>query len=97
MESSELTESSVVSASDQVTSTEVDGESVLLDLEEGVYYGLNPVGARIWEEVQEPRLVSDIAEAVTSEYDVERERCLDDILALCADLLENDLIEIQRS
>ena len=35
-------------------------ESVILQLEEGMYYGLNSVGARIWELVQEPRTVREI-------------------------------------
>ena len=35
-------------------------ESVILHLEEGMYYGLNSVGARIWELLQEPRTVREI-------------------------------------
>jgi hypothetical protein len=96
MESTALTESSVVVAADHQTSAEVDGESVILDLEEGIYYGLNPVGARIWEEIQEPTSVEKITAAITAEYDVGSEKCLEDVISLLQDLEENGLIEIEE-
>ena len=96
MEPTMIDESSVVVAADHQTSTEVDGESVILDLEDGVYYGLNPVGARIWAELQEPVSVEDITTAIMAEYDVDAERCLEDVIALLRDLQENDLVEIKE-
>ena len=89
-----LTESSVVEAVDHQTSAEVDGENVILDLEEGVYYGLNPVGTKVWKRIQEPMPVGEIVTRITAEYDVEYERCLQDVVALLRDLEEHDLIRI---
>ncbi|WP_103019769.1 PqqD family peptide modification chaperone [Salinibacter altiplanensis] len=94
MESTTLTESSIVVAAEHLTSTEVDGESVILDLEGGIYYGLNPTGARIWSEIQEPVTVQEIVSAITSEYDVREEKCLEDITSLLTDLRKNELIKI---
>jgi hypothetical protein len=91
-----IDESSVVVAAEHQTSTEVDGESVILDLEEGVYYGLNPVGARIWSEIQEPTAVEEITAAITAEYDVDSEQCRRDVISLLQDLEENDLIKIEE-
>ncbi len=91
-----IDESSVVVAADHQTSAEVDGESVILDLKEGVYYGLNPVGARIWSEIQEPTAVEEITAAITAEYDVDREQCRRDVISLLQDLEENDLIQIEE-
>ncbi len=91
-----IDESSVVVAADHQTSAEVDGESVILDLEEGVYYGLNPVGARIWKEIQEPTAVEEVTAAITAEYDVASEQCRRDVISLLQDLEENDLIKIEK-
>ena len=91
-----LSESTVVVMADHLTSVQVDGERVLLDLEEGIYYGLNPVGARIWEEIQEPTSVEKITAAITAEYDVGSEKCLEDVISLLQDLEENGLIEIEK-
>ncbi len=93
----ELTESSVVVASDHQTSTEVDGESVILDLEGGVYYGLNAVGAQIWKMIQEPISVDEVVEAITADYDVDREQCLEDVVELFRELEENNLVVVQES
>ena len=37
-----------VRANDEVLFQELHGEGVLLNLKTGVYFGLDPVGARIW-------------------------------------------------
>jgi hypothetical protein len=96
METIMIDESSVVVAADHQTSAEVDGESVILDLEEGIYYGLNPVGARIWSEIQKPTTVGEITTAITAEYDVDSEQCREDVISLLQDLHENDLIKIEE-
>lgn len=89
-----LTSSSTVAAVDHQTSAQIDGESVILDLEQGAYFGLNTVGARVWELLQEPITVGQIVDAVTSEYEVDRDQCVDDVLRLLQDLNDHDLIYV---
>src|SRR5512141_948917 len=86
-------DSTVVRAKDQV-SCDLVGEAVILNLESGVYYGLNPVGARIWELIQEPRTVSAVLDVLLEQYDVTPERCKGDLFALLEDLAAWKLIEI---
>jgi Coenzyme PQQ synthesis protein D (PqqD) len=52
-------ESTVVAAAEQVSS-EIGEEVAILDLKAGTYYGLDAVGARIWELIQEPVTASRI-------------------------------------
>lgn len=92
----ELTEASVVEAVDHQTSAEVDGEKVILDLEEGVYYGLNPVGTQVWKRIQEPMPVGELVSEIASGYEVEYERCFQDVIALLCDLEEHDLIRVRQ-
>jgi hypothetical protein len=96
MERTSITDSSVVVAADHQTSAEVDGESVILDLQEGIYYGLNPVGARIWEEIQDPTAVEDITATITAEYDVDADQCREDVISLLQDLEEHGLIKAEE-
>lgn len=91
----EFTESVVVEAVDHQTSAEVEDENVILDLENGVYYGLNPVGARIWKGIQEPSPVGEIVSKIAAEYDVGYEQCFEDVASLLRDLEENDLIVVE--
>ncbi len=84
----------VVVAKDQV-SCDLAGEAAILNIKSGVYYGLDPVGARIWSLMQEPRAVVDIRNAITDEYDVEPDQCASDLASLLDKLLAEGLIEVK--
>lgn len=88
-------ESRVVASKNQI-STEMADETVILNLQNGVYYGLDPVGTFIWMFIQEPKDVRSICDAVLAEYDVEPERCEQDILYLLQELIEQGLVESQN-
>jgi hypothetical protein len=88
------TDSIVVASPDQVSS-DLAGEIVMLNLASGTYYGLDEVGARIWNLVQQPTPVSAVRDAILDEYDVEPERCEQDLLVLLADLDRAGLIEVR--
>src|ERR1700722_14889304 len=75
-------------------STRLSGEAVILGLRDSIYYGLDGTGARIWELVQQPAAVSDVAAVVSREYDVDEPRATVDVLALANDLLARGLLEV---
>ena len=84
----------VVVSQDQV-SCDLSGESAILNLKAGVFYGLNEVGTRIWKLMQEPRRVGELRDAILEDYEVEPDRCEADIMTLLQDLLDNGLIEVR--
>ena len=84
----------VVAAEDQVSS-DLGEEVAILDLKVGTYYGLDEVGARVWELIQEPRAVGDVRDVLLEEYDVAPERCERDLFALLERLAEQGLIEVR--
>jgi Coenzyme PQQ synthesis protein D (PqqD) len=84
----------VVMSKDQV-SCDLAGEAAILNLKNSVYYGLDPVGARIWNLIQTPTAVAAVRDAIVKEYDVEPERCERDLLDLLQKLEVEGLIEIQ--
>ena len=86
--------STVVRAKDLVW-CELAGEAVVLNLKSGIYFGLNPVGARVWGLIQEPRTVSAVLGTLLEEYDVSPDRCEDDLFALLKDLAARELLEIE--
>ena len=75
-------------------STTLSGEAVILGLEDGVYYGLDGAGVRIWELVQQPAVLEDVANAICREFDVGREAAMTDLLALADDLVAHGLLDI---
>lgn len=91
----ELSErSTVVAIKDQVSS-DLGGEVAILDLGGGIYYGLDAVGARIWELVREPIKVNQIQETIIEEYDADRARIEPDVLAFLQRLADEGLVEIR--
>lgn len=76
----------------QVLARQVGDETVILDLESGIYYGLDPVGARIWQLMVEGRPLHEVCDVMLAEYDVAREDLERDILKLVGDLSAQKLI-----
>jgi len=90
-----ISESSlVVAATDQISS-DLGAEAVILNLQSGVYHGLDEVGARIWNLVQQPKPVKDIKQTLVQEYEVEPEVCTSDLLALLHEMKAVGLIEVK--
>ncbi len=86
-----LTSRSRVVASEDQVSTTVGGDVVILGMHDGVYYGLDAVGARVWSLLQEPLAVSAIVEVIAGEFDVEAAQCERDVLSLLEDLASRGL------
>ena len=75
-------------------SCELDGEAALLNLKSGLYYGLNPVGGRIWTLMREPRTVRQVLDQLLAEYDVDADNCERDVMALIEELANEGLVEV---
>ncbi|HMR10061.1 MAG TPA: PqqD family protein [Polyangiaceae bacterium] len=87
------TDDRVFVATRRQVSCTVSDEVVILHLDDGAYYGLNQVGTRVWELLQEPRRLDEIVMAVVSEFDVSRSACEADIRGLLKELGERGLLE----
>lgn len=87
--------STVVALKDHV-SADLAGEAVILNLKSGVYYGLNPVGARIWQLIQSPKAVTTIRDTLLEEYEVEPDCCDRDLLELLRELAAVGLVEVKH-
>jgi hypothetical protein len=81
-----------VVATNEHIAAELSGETIVLGLGDGIYYGLPGVGARVWQLVQEERSVLDVRDALVREYDVDPDRCLRDLEKLFADLAGRGLV-----
>ncbi|MGO8871769.1 MAG: PqqD family protein [Acidimicrobiales bacterium] len=77
---------------DRVMMQQVEGDSVLLDIDTGEYFSLNEVGGRVWELCDGTRSVESIADAICTEYDVERATAMRDADELLADLAGAGLV-----
>lgn len=82
----------IVAVRDQV-SADLSGEFVILHLTTGVYHGLDQVGSRVWELIQQPRTFREIYNVLLAEYEVDDATCERDLRELLEQLEKANLIE----
>jgi hypothetical protein len=94
MDASLSVHSVVVAASEQV-SCPLGEESAILNLKNSVYYGMNPVGTRVWNLLKQPRSIGELRDTLLDEYEVEAELCERDLLDLLERMRSEGLIEVR--
>ena len=75
-----------------VFSAPVEDEIVLLCLERDLYFGLDEIGARVWDILEAPCNLREICETLIREYDVDMNAAEAEVAVLMQDLVENSLI-----
>lgn len=86
--------SSRVARSEAIVFTELHDTVVMMDVEEGRYYELDPTGATVWALVEPGPTVSEVCEALGADYDVAPETCRDDVSAFLNDLSRLAMVRI---
>ena len=94
MDASLSVHSIVVAASEQV-SCPLGEESAILSLKNSVYYGINPVGTRVWSLLKQPRSIEELRDTLLKEYEVDAELCERDLLNLLEKMRSEGLIEVR--
>jgi hypothetical protein len=97
MREEEFSLESRVAISDDVVSRDLEGEAVILNLESGTYFGLDPVGTRIWSILREDGSLRRAFDVVLQEYDVAPEKLEGDILRLVKELRAKGLVRLSSS
>lgn len=75
-------------------STVLDGETVILAIESGLYSGLNEVGTVLWDAMEDFVTFATMREAVVAGFDIAQDRCSEDVFSFLKELAENKLIEV---
>jgi Coenzyme PQQ synthesis protein D (PqqD) len=76
--------------------SEVGDEAVILDLESGVYYGLNSVGVDIWHWLQQPQTEDKLLDLVLEEYEVTPEQAEQDLQSILKEMLDAGLLDVSE-
>jgi coenzyme PQQ synthesis protein D (PqqD) len=89
-------DATVVAAEEQV-SCDLADEAVVLNIRDGVYYGMDPVAARVWTLVQTPRTVAELRDDLLKEFDVDEARCTRELMAFLEQLTAWGLVELREN
>ena len=75
-----------------IVSADMDGERVMLNVEQGAYFGLGGVGGTVWDFLDQPRGQHEIVDLVVAEFDVDAATCHSDIDRFLGDLMRQGLV-----
>lgn len=90
----ELALNSKVRPSRDVLFKQIDSEAVLLNLNTGLYFGLNEAGTRVWQIAEKERRLEKVLQSLTEEYEIEPKACEKDLMTLAQSLVKNGLWEL---
>lgn len=76
--------------------SDMDGEKVMLSIENGKYYNLGQIGGRIWELASSPVTISGLTEQLVSEYEIEPEVCEQQVQLFLKQLVDEGLVQVKR-
>ena len=84
--------STAVMRDPDIIATDMDGETVMMSIEQGSYYGLGGVGPFVWEQLAEPLSVEELCRRVLEEFEIDQATCQADGFAFVDDLLEKGIL-----
>ncbi len=89
----ELNDKTQLVRNPDLVSADMDGDLVMMSIENGEYYGIGGVGSRIWELLANAVGIAQIAETITTEFEVETVQCQTDVIAFAQQLIELGLVK----
>ncbi len=95
MKKNEITTATTISQIEEIVASDIDGETVMMSIENGEYYGLDDIGSRIWELIEKPVKVSDLIDTLLERFDVDRETCKKDVLKFLNELNEDRILVVK--
>ena len=79
----------------EVTGQVIDGEAIIMNLANGMFYSTDQVGASIWSWVEQGLSVGEITKRITAQYDVPETQARSDLDGLVAQLIGENLVEVR--
>ena len=87
-----LTSTTLFTRNPNLVAANIDGDLVMMSIEQGEYFGITGVGSRVWELLATPTTVADIARVICTEYAVEEAACQADMQTFVEELIQLGLV-----
>lgn len=75
-----------------ILAADMNGETVMMDIDSGKYYNLGPIGGRIWELLEKPCTLAGLVDALVQEYEVSPVQCMADVLPFLQQMLDAGIL-----
>jgi hypothetical protein len=80
----------------EVAAKVIDGEAIIMNLSNGLYFSMDNVGALVWELVEAGQSLEEMTDLVGERFDADREAVRRDITRLVTELLSEDLVQVSE-
>ncbi|MDR1156582.1 MAG: lasso peptide biosynthesis PqqD family chaperone [Bacteroidales bacterium] len=90
--SSLIADSRLLQRQPDMVFTHIDDEVVMMSIETGEYYGLNPIASRIWELLEKPQTFDQLIDRLTQEFNIDKVTCQKDVMKFLGQLMEKKLL-----
>ncbi len=94
MEQTLIHSNTVVCRSQSLLFNNIGDEVVMMDIEQGSYYGLEKVAARVWALTAEPVSVGSLCDRLTTEYQVTPDTCRREVGVFLEELLGRGIVNV---
>lgn len=94
MKNKVVTRDSLVCQVEDIIASDIDGETVMMSVENGKYYGLDSIGSVVWKMVAEPVKVADLIDTLVEKYEVDRITCENDVLVFLNSLNDDGILQV---
>ncbi|CAM3322798.1 MULTISPECIES: lasso peptide biosynthesis PqqD family chaperone [Paenibacillus] len=92
-----ITDEVLIMQSEGFLVSDMDGEKVMLSIDNGKYYNLGRIGGRIWELASTPITVSGMVEKLVAEYDIEPDACEQQVQRFLLQLADEGLVQVKKA
>jgi len=84
----------IVKRNPEIVHSDMDGETVMMSVVNGSYYGLNPVASHIWDLLESEMNVRHLCDLLQEKYDVSGAQCGEEVCMFLTKMAEDKIIEI---
>lgn len=89
-----MTRDTIIIRTNKALVSSIEDELVMFDVNAGQYYGLNNVATAVWNHLESKSTVDELAQALTTEFDITIEKCRQELLEFLPELEEKGLVEV---
>jgi len=91
----DISPDTIISRRQNIMAADMSEDLVMMNMDRGMYYGLQSVAAFIWKMLEQPDTIADVCTSVQERFDgVEPDQCQSDVLAFVNDLHAEELIDV---
>ena len=89
-----IDKNTIVEKREDIVTADLDGNVVMMSVENGKYYGMDEIATAIWKNIEQPICVEQLVHILMDEFDVSEEQCQKDVITFLTKLYNEILIKV---